>query len=427
MDYPADQRLIPSGKRNVKTIFIIHIIYLHMKKLVRNIRNVSIVLLSVIGLTVIAFYVSGNGYVLKAVRKTILKGYNTTHIDDYPDFDNRVIAAGTPQYWEHHPQYGQVQLTDTLRKELEDFETAGFAIIKDGLLFYEEYWDNYSPESLTNSFSMAKSVTTMLLGKAIEQGYIKGLNQPVTYFLPEFRNDSLARICTVGNLSSMTSGFNWVEEYYSPFSPTTEAYFGNNIEKQMLKRRFDQAPGEHFKYSSADTQLLAIILKRATGKNLAQYLSEEFWQPMGMEHDALWSVSGGIEKSFCCIHSNVRDFAKLGQLLLQKGNWKGQQLLDSAFVERMITPNYAAFQFDEPKKYGYSIWIDEWHKPAFYGMMGHLGQRIIVVPSKNLVIVRLGKSKDNQHVSSGHLDADTYYFVDEAVEMTKSGADSDLF
>jgi CubicO group peptidase (beta-lactamase class C family) len=107
----------------------------------------------------------------------------------------------------------------------------------------------------------------------------------------------------------------------------------------------------------------------------------------------------------------------LGQLLLQKGKWNGEQLLDSSFVERMVTPNYKAFDPDEPKKYGYSIWIDEEHKPAFYGMMGHLGQRIIVVPSEDLVIVRLGKSKDTQHESKGHLDADTYYFVDETVKL----------
>jgi CubicO group peptidase (beta-lactamase class C family) len=391
-----------------------------MKKIIRNTFKVLIIFAIIIVSTVIIIYVSGNGYVFKAVQKTILKGYRTTNIDDYVDFDNNVISAGTPQYWALHPQYGQIRLTDTLRKELEDFETIGFAIVKDGQLLYEEYWDNYSSESYTNSFSMAKSITTMLLGKAIEQKYIKGLNQPVTDFLPEFKDDSLARLSVVGDLSAMTSGYNWTEEYYSPFSPMTEAYFGNNIEKQILKRNFNHVPGGHFKYSSADTQLLAIVLKRATGKSLAHYLSEEFWQPMGMEHDALWSTDGGIEKSFCCVHSNVRDFAKLGQLLLQKGNWKGLQLLDSTFVERMITPNYKAFESGEPPKYGYSIWIDEIHTPAFYGMMGHLGQRIMVVPGENLVIVRLGKSKDTQHASKGHLDADTYYFVDEVVKIVNT-------
>jgi CubicO group peptidase (beta-lactamase class C family) len=390
-----------------------------MKKFVRIVSRILIILVSIIVFAVIIIYATGNGYVLKAFQKTILKGYGTANIDDYPDFENHVVQAGTPQFWEFHPQYGHIQLTGTLRKELEDFQTIGFAIIKEGKLLYEEYWDNYSDESHTNSFSMAKSITTMLLGKAVEQEYIRSLEQPVTDFIPEFLNDSLGRLTTVGDLSAMTSGFDWREEYYLPFNATTEAYFGDNIEKQLLKRGFNHAPGGHFKYCSADTQLLAIVLKRATGKNLAQYLSEAFWKPMGMEHDALWSVSGGIEKSFCCIHSNVRDFAKLGQLLLQKGKWNGEQLLDSSFVERMVTPNYKAFEPDEPKKYGYSIWIDEEHTPAFYGMMGHLGQRIIVVPSEDLVIVRLGKSKDTQHESKGHLDADTYCFVDEAVKLIK--------
>jgi CubicO group peptidase (beta-lactamase class C family) len=264
---------------------------------------------------------------------------------------------------------------------------------------------------------MAKSITTLLLGKAIEQGYIKDLQQPIVDFIPEFANDSLGRLTTVGDLSAMRSGFDWDEDYYSPINMTTEAYFGKDIEKQMLKRGFSHQPGKHFKYQSADTQLLAIVLKRASGKGLAEYLSEEFWKPMGMEHDALWSISGGIEKSFCCVHSNVRDFAKLGQLLLQKGNWNGVQLLDSAFVEKMITPNYEAFEPNEPKKYGYSIWMDEVHNPSFYGMMGHLGQRIIVVPSENIVIVRLGKSKDAVHPERGHLDTDTYYFVDEVIKI----------
>jgi CubicO group peptidase (beta-lactamase class C family) len=162
---------------------------------------------------------------------------------------------------------------------------------------------------------------------------------------------------------------------------------------------------------------LAIVLKRATGKNLAQYLSEEFWQPLGMENDALWSMSGGIEKSFCCVYSNARDYAKIGQLLLQKGNWKGVQLLDSAFVEKMITPCYDAFNPNEPKKYGYSIWIDETYRPAIYGLMGHLGQRIIVVPDEQLVIVRLGKNRNTLHPSKGHLDADVYLMVDEVIKL----------
>jgi len=375
----------------------------------------GIILILVLG--IVGIYVSGNGYIFNAVQKTILKGYSTAHIDDHVDFDNNVIKAGVPQPWELHEKYNQLNLTDSFRQELINFQTVGFAIIKDGKMLYEEYWDDYSNESMTNSFSMAKSITTMLLGKAIEQGYIKSIDQPITDFIPEFLNDSLGRLATVGDLSSMRSGFDWTEEYYSPFNMTTEAYYGNDIEKQLFKRHFASRPGGKFIYLSANTQLLAIVLKRATGKDLAQYLSEELWQPLGMENDALWSKSGGIEKTFCCIQSSVRNFAKFGQLLLQKGNWNGVQLLDSAFVELMVTPCYDAFKQDEPKKYGHSIWIDETYNPPFYGMIGHLGQRVLVVPDENLVIVRLGKSRNKEIPSKGHLDADTYQMVDEAIRF----------
>jgi len=388
-----------------------------MKRIGKIIKRILGVILIIIALVVTGIYVSGNGYIFNALKNTYMKGYNTAYIDDYKGFENAVINADVPQPWKLHEKYNQLQLTDTLRKELEDFQTIGFGIFKDGKLLYEEYWDDYSDSSLTNSFSMSKSVTTMLLGKAIEQGYIKGLDQKITDFIPEFLGDSLGRLATVGDLSSMRSGYDWTEDYYSPFNMTTEAYYGNHIEKQLLARHFSERPGGHFKYLSANSELLAIILKRATGKNLAQYLSEEFWQPLGMESDALWSLSGGIEKSFCCIYSNVHDYAKLGQLLLQQGNWNGVQLLDSAFVDKMITPCYDAFHPDEPKKYGYSIWIDESYHPSFYGMIGHLGQRILVVPDENLTIVRLGKAMDTIHPSRGSLDADTYIMIDEVMKM----------
>jgi CubicO group peptidase (beta-lactamase class C family) len=388
-----------------------------MKKGYKILLRIILVIVAILLLAVAGLHIAGHGYIISAVRFTYLKGHSTAHIDDHPYFTNHVIKAGTPQFWPLHEKFNQLQLTDTLRKELEDYLSAGFAIFKDGKKLYEEYWDGYSETSLTNSFSMAKTVTTMLLGKAIEQGYIKNLDQPITDFLPEFRNDPFGRLCTVGHLSAMRSGFDWSEEYYSPFSPTTEAYYGSDIERMLLKRKFSSRPGGLFRYCSADTQLLAIILKRATGKSLADFLSEEFWQPMGMEHDALWSLSAGLEKSFCCLHTNVRDYAKLGQLLLQKGNWNGRQLLDSAFVERMITPDKEAFEPGKPLKYGYSVWIDTIHQPAFYAFLGHLGQRIIMVPDYNLVIVRLGKTDDKRPLGKGHLDTDTYYYVDEVVRM----------
>jgi len=388
------------------------------KILLRTIQGILIFILLIVGL----LYLTGNGYIIRGVQLTYMKGHNTANIDDYKDFDNNIILAGKPQPWFQHEMYNKIPLTDTLQNELERYKSIGFFVAKDGQALWEYYWADYSSESNTNSFSMAKSIVTMLLGKAIEQGYIKSLDQPITDFLPEFNDDEFAKKCTVGDLSAMTSGYDWQEDYYWPLNPTAKAYYGSNIEKQMLKRSFIQQPGEHFNYLSGNTQILGIILQRAVGISLSQYLQEEFWQPMGMENDAYWSKDrkDGMEKAYCCINSNVRDFAKFGQLLLQKGNWNGKQILDSAFVEKMITPNYKAFNEGEHARYGYSIWTDYEHEPNFYGLMGHLGQRVIVVPSENLVIVRLGHTKDDRSTGKGFLDNDTYYFVDEVMKMLQA-------
>lgn len=378
-------------------------------------------LLALIFLLIALLYLTGNQYIIRGVKLTYLQGHDTANIDDYKDFDNNIILAHKAQPWFEHELYNQIPLTDTLEAELERFETIGFFVAKNGEALWEKYWEGYSPKSHTNSFSMSKSVVTMLLGKAIEQGYIESLDQPITDFLPEFKGDEFAEKCTVGDMSAMTSGYDWTEDYYWPLNPTAKAYYGKNIEKQMLKRKFKEEPGGHFEYLSGTTQLLGIVLERAVGISVSQYLQEEFWQPMGMEEDAYWSKDrkDGMEKVYCCLNSNVRDFGKLGQLLLQKGNWNGKQILDSAFVEKMVTPNAKAFNKGEHQRYGYSIWTDYEHNPNFYGLMGHLGQRVIVVPEEDLVIVRLGREKDERDLGKGFLDTDTYYFVDEVMKMIR--------
>lgn len=392
-----------------------------MNKFRRIFLGIVKVVATLILLLIAVLYLTGNQYIIRGAKLTYLKGHKTANIDDYKDFDNNIILSNKAQPWFKHELYNQIPLTKELRDELEQFKSIGFFVAKDGEILWEQYWDGYSSKSHTNSFSMSKSVVTMLLGKAIEQGYIESLDQPITDFLPEFEDDEFGRKCTIGDLSAMTSGFDWKEDYYLPLNPTAKAYYGRNIEKQMLSRKFIAEPGQRFNYISSDTQLLAIILQRAVGISISQYLQEEFWQPMGMEEDAYWSKDrkDGMEKAYCCLNSNVRDFGKLGQLLLQNGQWNGKQLLDSAFVQKMVTPNSKAFRDGEHQRYGYSIWTDYEHQPNFYGLMGHLGQRVIVVPSEDLVIVRLGHEKDERNEGRGFLDNDTYYFVDEVMKLLK--------
>ena len=367
-------------------------------------------------------FVTDNQYIIRGVGLTYMKGRTTAGIYDYKDFDNRVILSGQAQPWSLHSDYNKVQITDTLNLLLEEFDTEAFVVIKEGKLIFEKYWNGRQTTELSNSFSMAKTYIAMLLFKAIEDGDIQSVDQPITDFLEEFKEDEYGKKCTVGDLAAMTSGFDWKEDYYLPLNPTAKAYFGADIADQMLERRFIKEPGGHFEYLSGNTQLLAIILERATGKNVSTLLSEQFWQPLGMEEDGLWSLDGNaeMEKAYCCVNATAHDFAKFGQFFLQHGKWNDRQLLDSVSVERMVIPNEKAFDPGETPIYGYSVWMDYSYQKPFYAFLGHLGQRTIVVPEENLVIVRLGKQKDVRMLYQRPLTGvatDAYYYIDEVIKM----------
>lgn len=363
--------------------------------------------------------VTGNGYIFRGVQLTYLKGENTANIDDYVDFDNRTIRAKNPIAWDKSPNFDQIKLTSTLQQALDSDDTVAFAIIKDGKLLYENYWQGYSSESHTNSFSMAKTVTTMLYLKAVEDGYIGSIDEPITKWLPEYADNKYAQNCTLADFSAMTSGYDWTEDYYFPINPTAESYYGHDLVKQMVNRDFVESCGGKFEYSSGDTQMLGIALSRALephGYTISSYLEEKFWQPLGMQGDAYWSLDGSesIEKVYCCLNASALDFAKFGQLLLNGGEWQGEQLISKEHVDFMITPNAQAFPKGSPQVYGHSVWTDMDSPIPFYGMLGHLGQRVLVLPEENVIIVRLGKQKGLPAPVEGfHLEPDLGQYVTE--------------
>ncbi|WP_201535836.1 serine hydrolase domain-containing protein [Psychrobacter immobilis] len=380
------------------------------------------IVLPIIGLLVIislGLVVTGNCYIFRGVQLTYLKGENTANIDDYVDFDNRTIRAKNPIAWDKSPNFDQIKLTSTLQQALDSDDTIAFAIIKDGKLLYENYWQGYSADSHTNSFSMAKTVTTMLYLKAVEDGYIGSIDEPITKWLPEYADNKYAQNCTLADFSAMTSGYDWTEDYYFPINPTAESYYGHDLVKQMVNRDFVEPCGGPFEYSSGDTQMLGIALSRALephGYTISSYLEEKFWQPLGMQGDAYWSLDGSesIEKVYCCLNASALDFAKFGQLLLNGGEWQGKQLLSKAHVNFMIRPNAQAFPKGSPQVYGHSVWTDMDSPIPFYAMLGHLGQRVLVLPEENVIIVRLGKQKGLPTPVEGfHLELDLGQYVTE--------------
>lgn len=343
--------------------------------------------------------ISGKMYFYKALI------YNFANIDDNKIFDQRIIHKSTnPQPWPLAKNYNKTDLSKSLKTYHETEKSIAFVVLRNDSLVHEEYWSGYGENSLSNSFSMGKSVTSVLVGIAIKEGKIKSVEQPIGDFLEDFSQGKFKEI-KIKHLLSMSSGLNWDESYANPLSMTTEAYYGSDLWRLMLKLRVIDKPGKEFKYLSGDTQLLSFLLKKATGKSLSAYAQEKLWQPLGAVNDAEWSLDEekGHEKAYCCLYSNAKDFARIGSLYLHKGNWKGKQILDSNYVKASTNPaNLIDSETGKPNDfYGFQWWIVPNYKgeKVFYAR-GILGQMIIVIPSKNIVIVRLGNQKpikENNH------------------------------
>jgi len=358
-------------------------------------------------------YIFKVDYLFTAVRTIYFNGYKTAFLDDYKYFPTREIKNDVGQPWAFTKDYNTIKASDNLENTHKELESIAYLVIKNDSIFYEAYYDGYGKDSYTNSFSMAKSIVSAALGKALQRGEIKSLDQKVIEFLPELKGKYKDEV-TVGDLSSMASGLDWDEAYYSPFSVVTRAYFDKDLRNVMLGLEIKDKPGQEFIYKSGDTELLTMVLEKATGKYMTDYISEYFWKPMGAENPALWQLDhegDGVEKSYCCFTSNARDFARFGKLYKDEGLWNGDKILDSAFIRKSITP-----RFKDAPEYGYGWWLVNHKGQDFFYMRGHLGQFVIVSPKDNVIIVRLGHLKGLQTEEDPHSN-DLYTYIDEAYNM----------
>jgi len=328
--------------------------------------------------------------------------YNFSAIDDYTIFDNNQVAkAKVEKPWPLASQYNQQAYPDSLNSLLEELRTVGVLMIKNDSILFEKYWDGYSDSSLSGSFSVAKSITSILIGAAIKEGKIKSVEQPVGDFIPEFGQGDKTAV-KIKDLLTMSSGTDWNESYWNPLAVTAEAYYGADLIKTATQVNMLDQPGTLHKYKSGDTQLLGLILEKVTGKKLSEYAAEKLWQPLGASHDALWSTDGpnGNTKSFCCFNTNARDFARIGKFMLDSGKIEGVPVIDSAYWKQSITAcKIKDVKGLECKYYGDQWWLDPQHEEIFYAR-GILGQYIIVIPSKKIVIVRLAHKASKERVQT---------------------------
>ena len=334
-----------------------------------------------------------NRYFVKGLRDTYLRFRLTPDIGGYKVYKNRVINTGTPQPWNVSKNYNRVTIADSSAVYLKKNKTAAFLIIKNDSICYEKYYDGFSDTSHTNSWSMAKSVVSLLIGVAIKEGKIKSVDEKVSDFIPSY-NKGFDTLLAIKDLLTMSSGIDFGENYANPFGYPAKALYGNNLLWLTLKHHCVIKPGTKFFYQSGNTVLLGEIVRKATGETMSEYASEKLWKPLGAERQAFWSLDhkNGIEKGFCCFYSNARDFARFGKLMLDSGKWNGEQIIPKQyFIE--------SSKGQKVNYYGYQWWLDIFggHKVVYAS--GFSGQYIMAIPDENMIVVRLGKIFQEEDVT----------------------------
>ena len=339
-------------------------------------------------------------FIISACKLSRFVVYNFADIKDYKKFPDRKIenTANTFSFYsvEKMKVPREVNIGNksySFEEFLENNKTVAFIVIKNDTIQYEKYFNKYDQASIIPSFSMAKSVTSILIGCAIDDQLIHSIQEPITNYIPELKKNGFEKV-TIEHLLQMTSGIKFSENYFSPFSEAASFYYGTNLRKEINKLKLKAIPGTQFEYVSGNTQLLGLVLERALkNKTITSYLEEKIWKPLEMEFDASWSLDrkkNGLEKTFCCLNARARDFAKIGRLYLNKGNWNGTQIVSEKWVEestKIDTLNGSSWY------YQYQWWFPSTN--GDYMAQGILGQYIYVNPKTNVIIVRLGKNYGN--------------------------------
>lgn len=255
-----------------------------------------------------ALQATGHGYIWRALRYTYLDGHRTAHIDDARNFQQAAVPnADEVQAWTVAPALRPV--SDETLTYLKAQRSAAFLVAQHGQIISEQYFAPYDAQSRINIFSMAKTLTTLLTGAAVADGMVSSFDAPLSQWLPEYANDPWGQKATLAQLSAMTSGHAWDENYYLPLNETTELYFGGHAAQTVLRKGFEREPGSDYEYSSASSQVLGVALSRALqakdpSLTVASYLSTRLWQPLGMSGAASWSLDrarseGGMAHDPC--------------------------------------------------------------------------------------------------------------------------------
>lgn len=268
--------------------------------------------------------------------------------------------------------------------------TLGFLVIKNDVIVFEYYAAGRSADSISQVFSVTKSIFSTLIGMAVDDGLIRSIDQPITDFIPELESRGFARV-TLRQLLNMTSALDY-EENENPFGLHILMNYTSHLEALILGFRLCAGESDVFRYKSGDTALLSLALRRALGSlSLTDHAQKQLWTPLGMEHRGLWSLDreNGLEKAWCCMAASARDLAKFGRLHLARGSGPQQRIVSEAWIEQSAPKPRGA----EGERRGYTLaWWPASPNGSDYLAAGKDGQFLYIAPEQSAIVVRLGET-----------------------------------
>lgn len=304
------------------------------------------------------------------------------------------------------PQKANSQLPKRFEHEKENYDisnyldssyTQGLLVIQSDTIVYENYWRGQKIDSKHISWSVAKSFTSALFGIAMEEGYIKSVEERVESYVPELKGSGFEGV-KIKDVLEMSSGIGFDETYSDPESDINRWWNGfiNGASQDAFAATLknEMAPGTYNRYVSINTHVLGMILVRATGKSITEYMQEKLWEPLGTEHDAYWLTdANGMEMVLGGLNASLRDYAKMGQLYLHKGRFRNKQLVPAEWIKESVHPTEEHLQPNSKHSaspefgYGYQWWIPNGEEGEMMAI-GVFNQYIYINPTTETVIVK---------------------------------------
>lgn len=351
----------------------------------------------------------------KALRSTYFSGHTGPTIYDSDLFFSANVETDNPIDLKTDPHSQDFKIDVEILQKIENYDPVGLLVLKNEKILFERYWSNHESSTLSNSFSAAKSIVGLAVFKAMELGLIKNTDEKVIDFIPELQGKFRESI-TIKHLLNMTSGINFDESYGNPFGFMAKAYYGDDLLNKTLLYESETEPGSEWKYLGGNTILLSIVVSRVSNMRLSEFVSKYIWKKIGASKEAIWSLDseGGMEKAYCCYYATLRDFARLGLLVVNNGLIFNESQFDTTLIQelksnvvlnnKVVIPHYS----------------NHWWKINYKGLdityaRGILGQYIIAIPDYNMVVVRIG-NKRGQKDETEH-PVDLYHYLDLAISI----------